>query len=179
MTAAERHPSLRGGACTDLLPEVADKYFQSNDTTERFQCLTARMICMGCPVQLACLMDAIEHLARARAPLGRLAGLVVPVAVSGGVFSRLLPNVLERAERRHHHSSAHGNDDQESAYEHPAFYVEPEARCRHADGRNDQDECHESTNGQGPEDGRFHDVPYIIVGNIHENGDLLPGSADA
>jgi hypothetical protein len=54
-------PDLRGGACQGLPPGVADKYFQANGHTDRFQYLTAKMICMGCPVQLACLMDAIEH----------------------------------------------------------------------------------------------------------------------
>ena len=127
---------------------------------------------------VACLMDAIEHHERARTPLGRLAGfagLVVPV----GPSSCLLPDVLERAERRHHHTSPHGDDDQEAADEHPAFYVELEARRRHTDGRNDQDECHDGADYQSPDDGPLHDAPYIIVGNIHENGDLLQGSADA
>jgi len=141
--------------------------------------MTARMICMGWPVQLACLMDAIEHPKRARAPLGRIAGLVVPVAVSGGVSCCLLPDILERVEHRHHHSSPHGDDDQEGADEDPAFYVELEARRRHTDGRNEQNECHDGADYQSPDDGPLHDAPYIIVGNIHENGDLLQGSADA
>jgi hypothetical protein len=131
MTAAERRPTPRGGACTDLLPEVADKYFQSHGHTDRFQYLTARMIFMGCPVQLACLMDAIEHPKRARAPLGRLAGLIVPAVVSspvpGVVSSRLFADFLERVERRNHRCSRHGDDNQESADKYPAFYVEPEA----------------------------------------------------
>jgi len=59
--ATRRRGSTQGGACTELLPEVADMYRQSHGHTDRFQHLTARKICMSCPVQLACLMDPIEH----------------------------------------------------------------------------------------------------------------------
>ncbi len=51
--------TLEGGACQELAPEVADKYFQSNGATERFQYMTAKSICGGCAVRAACLEDAI------------------------------------------------------------------------------------------------------------------------
>jgi len=55
---SERQPS---GACHDLLPEVADKYFQASRVGERFQYDTARAMCMGhCAFQLECLTQAIQ-----------------------------------------------------------------------------------------------------------------------
>ncbi len=122
----------------------------------------------GTPVQLPCLMQPMGTRKRAWAALGRIAGRTAPAVVSG----RPLANVLERVQRGDHRCSCHGDDDQEGADEHPPFHVQPEAGRRHADGRNDQDECDHSTDEQGPEDSRLHDSSYTIVGSIHENGNL-------
>ena len=122
---------------------------------------------------------AIGHPKTARAPLGRLAGLLVPVAVAGGVFSRLLQNTFERVEHRHHHSSRHRDDNQESADEHPELHVKCKARSRETDSRDDHNKCHDGADYQRPDDGPLHDVPYIMIGNVHENGDLLQAPTDA
>ena len=124
-------------------------------------------------MQLACPMHVIEA-EEGVAPLGRITWRIAPAVVS----NRPLANFLERIERRNHRCSRHGDDNQEGTDEHPPFHVQTKAGRRHTDGRNDQDECHDSTDDQGPEDGRLHDLSYIIVGIIHENGNLQRRPAD-
>lgn len=52
---------LSQGACTDLHPAVADKYFTANRNTDLFSFLTAKAICGHCVVQAECIVDAITH----------------------------------------------------------------------------------------------------------------------
>jgi hypothetical protein len=52
---------LTGGACLDLSPAVIDKYFLASQRTERFEHVTAKSICAGCIVRVACLADAIVN----------------------------------------------------------------------------------------------------------------------
>lgn len=53
-----RPPETRGH-CADLPPQVVDKFFYADLRTERFQHRIGRVICSQCPVQAACLEEAI------------------------------------------------------------------------------------------------------------------------
>lgn len=52
---------LRGAACAELPPEVADRYMRASLATAPFAHYTGRMICTRCPVRLACLTQAIAE----------------------------------------------------------------------------------------------------------------------
>ncbi|WP_437770657.1 WhiB family transcriptional regulator [Arthrobacter sp. KNU40] len=57
----ERLPDLTGGACTDLAPGVAEKYFGANAHLEPFLAKTAKAICARCVVQPQCLEAALKR----------------------------------------------------------------------------------------------------------------------
>ena len=56
----ERLTFQQGGACTELAPQVVDKYFSANSRTQPFEARTAKAICSNCPIQEECLEAAIK-----------------------------------------------------------------------------------------------------------------------
>ena len=52
---SERYPNIEGGACADLAPGVAAKYFDINTQKQVFERQTAIAICGHCVVRAACL----------------------------------------------------------------------------------------------------------------------------
>ena len=57
---SERLTFQQGGACTELAPQVVDKYFEANSRTQPFEARTAKAICGTCPIQEECLDAAIN-----------------------------------------------------------------------------------------------------------------------
>ncbi|MDQ0825373.1 hypothetical protein QFZ60_001546 [Arthrobacter sp. B2I5] len=57
----DKYPNLEGGACTDLAPGVADKYFDSNASKDPFLAKTAKAICARCVIQPQCLEAALQR----------------------------------------------------------------------------------------------------------------------
>jgi hypothetical protein len=53
--------ALAGGVCTTLPVHVADAYWGARLLDDRFRFLTAQMMCAGCPVREACLVEAITQ----------------------------------------------------------------------------------------------------------------------
>lgn len=69
---SERYPDLEGGACTELAPGIAAKYFEANASTERFLTNTAKAICGHCAIQTMCLEAALKRTYPDRGVVGGL-----------------------------------------------------------------------------------------------------------
>lgn len=57
---SERPSRLEGGACNDLAPGIAAKYFDINTSKQPFEARTAKAICGRCAIQAVCLEAAIN-----------------------------------------------------------------------------------------------------------------------
>src|ERR1700712_4978683 len=79
---------LDGGACMDLLPEVFDKYFTAERWVNPFEHYTARAICGGCAIRMACLTDAIGSEA--------LAATGAQYIIRGGESGFMIKSLRER-----------------------------------------------------------------------------------
>jgi hypothetical protein len=67
---SERFPDLEGGACTELPPEVAAKYFDIDAGKQRFEAQTAKAVCGHCAIQALCLEAAVNRTAPERGIVG-------------------------------------------------------------------------------------------------------------
>lgn len=57
---SERPPRLEGGACADLAPGIAAKYFDINTNSQTFEKKTAIAICGRCAIRAVCLEQALQ-----------------------------------------------------------------------------------------------------------------------
>ncbi|MBT8161444.1 MULTISPECIES: WhiB family transcriptional regulator [Arthrobacter] len=70
--SSERYPDLEGGACTDLAPGIASKYFDADGHKQPFLTKTAKAICARCVIQPACLEAALNRTYPERGVVGGL-----------------------------------------------------------------------------------------------------------
>ncbi|MBO1267074.1 WhiB family transcriptional regulator [Arthrobacter cavernae] len=86
--SAERFPSLEGGACTDLAPGVAEKYFNANAHREPFLAKTAKAICARCVIQPQCLEAAMKRTYPDRGVIGGMTASSIRAAKEWDAYDK-------------------------------------------------------------------------------------------
>ncbi|MDI3211793.1 WhiB family transcriptional regulator [Arthrobacter sp. AL12] len=85
---SERYPDLTGGACTELAPGIAEKYFEANAHTESFLAKTAKAICARCVIQPQCLEAALKRSYPERGVVGGMSASSIRAAKEWDAYDK-------------------------------------------------------------------------------------------
>lgn len=93
----DKYPNLEGGACTELAPGIAAKYFEANAHLEPFLAKTAKAICARCVIQPQCLEAAMKRTYPERGVVGGLNAAEIRAAKEWDAHDKgLRPNPPKR-----------------------------------------------------------------------------------
>ncbi|KUM38982.1 WhiB family transcriptional regulator [Arthrobacter sp. EpRS71] len=89
----DKYPDLTGGACTELAPGIAEKYFEANAHTDPFLAKTAKAICARCVIQPQCLESALSRTYPDRGVVGGMTASAIRIAKEWDAYDKgLRPN---------------------------------------------------------------------------------------